>query len=131
MSVCDIDKRPAGTASISWKTFPFAKKLFNTVIQKNEQANLSSIRAQLERLSQGLLKTLMSFVITRGKRSTLELGPHVFPTPRTFAEEPAAPAGAAQPGIAQDLKVINLHRGGSRRPPRCRHPVFPFLLLPF
>lgn len=93
------------------------KKLFNTLIQKNEQASLSSTTAQLERLSQGLLKTLMSFVITGGKRSTLELGPHVFPTPRTFAKEPAAPAGAAQPGIAQDSKVINLHGGGSTMAP--------------
>lgn len=38
-------------------------------------------------------------------------------TPRTFAEELAAPAGAAQPGIAQDLKVINLHGGGSTKAP--------------
>lgn len=34
-----------------------------------------------------------------------------------MAEEPAAPAEAAQPGIAQDLRVINLHGGGSGKAP--------------
>lgn len=61
--------------------------------------------------------TLMSFVITRAERSTLELSHHVLLALRTFVEEMAATASAAQPGIAQDLKVINLHGEGSRKAP--------------
>lgn len=102
----------------TWETFPFVKKiLFNPLIQeKNEQASLSSVRAQLERLIQGLLKTLMSFVITGGRGGVGEaLRSSALMYSRLLG--PSLRAGATQPGIAQDLKAINLHGEVSGKAP--------------